>query len=52
MALNLLDKVDGAILGIDILKPEKEYPRLTEIENELEDKLNRSIKIYNINPKY
>lgn len=45
-----LDKVNGAILGIDILRPEKGYPCFTEIENELKDELNRSIKIFNINP--
>jgi len=43
------NKVNGAILGVDILRPEKGYPRYTEIENELKEDLNRSIKIYNIN---
>ena len=43
------NKIDGAILGIDILKPEKGYPRLTEIEKELKDEINRDIKIYNVN---
>ncbi len=44
------NKIKGAILGVDILKPSKGYSRLTEIENELKDEVNRDVKIYDINP--
>lgn len=44
------NKINGVILGIDILKPERGYKRLTEIENELENEINRNIEAYDLNP--
>lgn len=43
-------KIKGAILGIDILKPEKGYPRHIKIENELKNEINKTIKIFDFNP--
>jgi hypothetical protein len=47
--LTPFNKINGAILGIDILKPERGYKRLTEIENKLENEINRNIEVYDLN---
>lgn len=40
----------GGVLGIDILRPEKGYPKLIEIEQELNKIENKNINIYDLNP--
>ena len=44
------DNINGAILGIDILRPNKGYPRLIKLENKVHDEINRNVKIYDLNP--
>ena len=44
------NKINGAILGIDILKPKNGYSEFTAIENDLRKEINRDIKIYDLNP--
>ena len=44
------NNINGAILGIDILRPNKGYPRLIKLENKVHDEINRNVKIYDLNP--